>query len=216
MFPISSGPGICDALSQADRLSLMSDNPDHISVHPSGRIPLAYGVLFLIALGIKSWLTWDWEYFELSYRSLLLLGVVVVGYQYLSRITSVYSITPLEISLSVGILSKRRRAAPLNRITNFEIDRPFLLRIFGLADLNVDTAGGAEIELELHDMNLSDAEAFSRFLNWHIGQQKVSDADENPQLRRARQAAVSALSKPPERNDSPESESNVAADSHSG
>ncbi len=168
--------------------------PDNISVHPSGRIAMAWGVLFLSLLGLKSYLTWDWEYFELSYRAFLLLGIGVVGYQYLARVTSVYSITPLEISLSVGIFSKHRRVAPLNRITNFEIARPFLLRLFGLADLNIDTAGGAEIELELHDMNLSDAEGFSAFLNWHIGQQKVSDADENPALRQARETAVSALS----------------------
>jgi len=68
-------------------------------------------------------------------------------------------------------------------------------RLVGLADLNIDTAGGADIELKLFEMNKSNAEDFCQFLSWHIGQQKVADADEVPELRAKRQAAVDEIEK---------------------
>jgi len=102
----------------------------------------------------------------------------------------VYEINPLEISIEVGIFSKSRAAAPLNRITNFELRRSLLERIFGLANLLIDTAGSSDVEVGLHSMRLSDAENFAKVLSLNLGQQKIIDAGEDKQLREDRVEAV--------------------------
>ena len=151
-----------------------------IRVHPSTAIVYLYGAMFLGVLVAKTvifvdvglfdgtsgeWASWLW-------RTLALVGVLVLGYHYLARITSVYEINALEVTTDIGIFSKRRNAAPLNRITNFQVDRPFLQRLLGQANLLVDTAGGDGIELALNEMNRKDAEQFAKILSYNWGDKK--------------------------------------------
>lgn len=166
-----------------------------LSVHPSALMIQFAFFLFTAALGLLLWYFHGEVWFDSAWRIIVALGVLVLGYLYLARITSVYTITPIEVSLEVGILSKKRRAAPLNRVTNFEVNRPLLKRILGLADLHIDTAGGSEIEIELTEMSYQDAKAFERFLSWHIGAQKVAEAGAASRLRESREQALEDIAK---------------------
>jgi putative membrane protein len=170
-----------------------------LAVHPSARIIELALVFFVVVLGLKLWLFHGEPWFDYAWRGFLGVGLLWIGYLYLSRITSIYSISPIEVSIEVGIFSKKRRAAPLNRVTNFEVNRPFLKRILGLADLHVDTAGGSEIEIELTEMTLSDALDYQQFLSWHLGAQKAADAGDSPHLRATREAALEKVVETTER-----------------
>jgi uncharacterized membrane protein YdbT with pleckstrin-like domain len=117
----------------------------------------------------------------------------VLGYQYLARVTSVYEITPLEVTAEVGILSKQRDSAPLNRITNFRVERPFIQRILGQANLLVDTAGGDEVELTLLEMRRNDAEKFAKLLSVRLGQQKIAEAGDDETLRMEREQELARI-----------------------
>jgi putative membrane protein len=53
-----------------------------------------------------------------------------------------YELTDQAFRKEYGILTKRRTSIPYERIQNVDIVAPLLYRIFGLAQLNVQTAGG--------------------------------------------------------------------------
>jgi len=179
-----------------------ADLSQAIRVHPSPAIVYIYLAMFIGALVLKSvvfvdlgwfddgsaeWASWLW-------RALVVMGVLVLGYHYLARITSVYEINPLEVTTDIGILSKQRNAAPLNRITNFRVDRPFVQRLLGQANLMVDTAGGDDIELMLTEMKRKDAERFAKILTLQLGRQKIVEAGSDSSLRSARSSALDSIS----------------------
>jgi uncharacterized membrane protein YdbT with pleckstrin-like domain len=160
---------------------------------------MVYVYLFLFAvvlLCFKLLMTYQFGWSEeaaLGWRVTVLLGVLVLGYQYLARVTSVYEITPLEVTAEVGILSKQRDSAPLNRITNFRVERPFIQRILGQANLLVDTAGGDEVELTLLEMRRNDAEKFAKLLSVRLGQQKIAEAGDDETLRMEREQELARI-----------------------
>jgi uncharacterized membrane protein YdbT with pleckstrin-like domain len=160
---------------------------------------MVYVYLFLFAvvlLCFKLLMTYQFGWSEeaaLGWRVTVLLGVLVLGYQYLARVTSVYEITPLEVTAEVGILSKQRDSAPLNRITNFRVERPFIQRILGQANLLVDTAGGDEVELTLLEMRRNDAEKFAKLLSVRLGQQKIAEAGDDEKLRMEREQELARI-----------------------
>jgi uncharacterized membrane protein YdbT with pleckstrin-like domain len=72
-------------------------------------------------------------------RPFFLIALAVIGYLYASRLTSRYRINPLNASVTKGIFSQSTQTAPLNRVTNSELRRPFAKRFLVLADLMIDT-----------------------------------------------------------------------------
>jgi len=195
--PASPRPGT----SARGGSSIGAELAQTIQVHPSPAIVYIYGAMFLGVLFAKSVLFVDVGWFDGDaggwapwlWRTLVVIGVLVLGYHYLARITSVYEINPLEISTDIGILSKRRDAAPLNRITNFQVDRPFVQRLLGQANLLVDTAGGDGVELKLKEMKRKDAEQFAKLLTLQLGQQKIVEAGSDQHLRSARSNALDSI-----------------------
>ena len=165
-----------------------------LAVHPSPAIVYLYAALFGVVLVSKFVLLNELEVFESLWRVVVAVGGLILVYQYLARVTSIYKISPLEISTDVGILSKQHDAAPLNRITNFRIERPFLQRLLGQANLLVDTAGGDGSEIELHEMRKGDAEAFAKVLSRQLAQLKIAEAAHHPELRAERERAFQQAS----------------------
>lgn len=168
-----------------------------LKVHPSPAIVYLYIALFAAVLaGLKLVMTYQLGWSAegtIAWRVAVLIGVVVLGYQYLARVTSVYEVTPLEVSTEIGILSKQRDSAPLNRITNFRVERPLIQRLLGQANLLVDTAGGDGVELSLLEMRRPDAERFAKLLSLRLGQQKIVEAGDDEQLRTEREQALAHL-----------------------
>ena len=57
-----------------------------------------------------------------------------------------YHITPTEIVIHSGILTRQHRSIPIERIQNIEIEQSLLPRIFGTAKVKIETAGSAKTE----------------------------------------------------------------------
>ncbi|MBO0870165.1 MAG: PH domain-containing protein, partial [Micromonosporaceae bacterium] len=80
----------------------------------------------------------------------LVLSVVswlVTGYQLVGR----------ELRVSEGLLFRRQRAIPLERLQAVEVVRPVLARLAGLAELRLEVIGARRAEAPLSYLTLREA-----------------------------------------------------------
>lgn len=68
-----------------------------------------------------------------------------------------YALTPRELILESGLLTRRRRNIPIEHIQNVQIERSVLARLLGLARVRIETAGSSETEGELAFVSLAEA-----------------------------------------------------------
>ena len=82
-----------------------------------------------------------------------LIGVVllaaVVAWAFVSWRMIRYRVTPDALELHQGVLSRQQRRAPLDRLQAVDITEPLVARIFGLAKLTLEVAGGGDSRIEL-------------------------------------------------------------------
>lgn len=81
---------------------------------------------------------------------LIVLGIIVLGLgvAWLSWFFHSYQINERAVELKKGVLIKKHRRAPLERIQSVNLQRPLIARIFGLTKIEIQT-GGAEGSLNL-------------------------------------------------------------------
>jgi putative membrane protein len=72
-----------------------------------------------------------------------------VGLAYLSWRFTRYRVTHDALELQHGVISRRQRRAPLDRLQAVDIVQPLLARIFGLARLTLEVAGGGDSKIAL-------------------------------------------------------------------
>ncbi|SET81066.1 PH domain-containing protein [Natrinema hispanicum] len=84
--------------------------------------------------------------------------VVGIGYgiAYYYRFT--YAITSRTLDVTSGVFSRRSREIPYRRIQNVDVSQGVLYRIFGLAVVSLETAGGGETEATLNFVSEAEAE----------------------------------------------------------
>lgn len=150
---------------------------------------LAASLFFLLGLGTTISSVYE-PWFPYVWRPFFLVAVVTLSYLSLVRLTSRYRINPLNASVTRGIFSQSTQTAPLNRITNIELRRPFLKRILGLADLMIDTPVSDEIEIQMTEMELNDAVYFKQKVTELLGRQKIVEAGSDATLKAEREAAL--------------------------
>jgi putative membrane protein len=80
--------------------------------------------------------------------AIVILGVGVLT-AYLSWRFTRYRVTADALELQHGVLSRRQRRAPLDRLQAVDIVQPLLARIVGLARLTVEVAGGGDSRIQL-------------------------------------------------------------------
>ena len=83
--------------------------------------------------------------------ALVLYGFIAIPAMILQYARFRYRIGARELHIESGVLTRRRRSIPIDRIQNIEIQRSLLARLSGTAKVRVETAGsaGAEGVLEL-------------------------------------------------------------------
>ncbi len=96
---------------------------------------------------------------------LVLLGllalVALVGFAYSAlawRVTR-YAVTDEAVHLRQGLLFRQQRQARLDRLQAVDVVQPLLARLFGLAQLNLEVAGGTGSAVQLAFLREADAEA---------------------------------------------------------
>jgi putative membrane protein len=86
---------------------------------------------------------------------LLLMGTVVVSI--VSWFMTGYHVVGRELRVYEGVLWRRTRAIPLERLQSVEVVRPLLARLTGLAELRLEVVGGAKTEAPLAYLSVRDA-----------------------------------------------------------
>ncbi len=116
----------------------------------------------------------------------ILLGVIIlglaiiVGYEvaYFSRFA--YMETDDTFDITSGVLSRRRREIPYERIQNVDIAQNPIQRVLGIAEVRLETAGGQQTEAELSYVAVAEAERLQDAISAatrELGETGPSDAD---------------------------------------
>ncbi len=119
--------------------------------------PLVRGFLFLVAVLASTWddllggragpVAWG------------LVGLVLVGAGYgaASWLRTKYWIEADELRVDTGVVSRQSRRIRVDRLQGIDIVQPFVARLFGLAELRMDVAGGGAREGSLAFLPLEEA-----------------------------------------------------------
>lgn len=92
----------------------------------------------------------------------VLLLLLLTGYSVLSWRMMRYAVGRDAVFLHSGILFRQQRHARLNRIQAVDVVQPLVARLFGLAKLKIETAGGAGSSVELAFLKEDLAQAVRR------------------------------------------------------
>ncbi len=75
-----------------------------------------------------------------------------------------YSLDSTNMVIRTGVIFRQVRTIPLARIQNVEIKRGVLHQLLGIADLKIETAGGAQAEGDLSALSVSEAQRLKEYL----------------------------------------------------
>ncbi|GIF67755.1 membrane protein [Asanoa ishikariensis] len=87
----------------------------------------------------------------------LLLGAIVMSV--VSWYNTGYHVVGHELRVYEGLLWRRTRAIPLERLQSVEVVRPLLAQLTGLAELRLEVVGGGKTEAPLAYLSVADAAA---------------------------------------------------------
>ncbi|MBF9129597.1 PH domain-containing protein, partial [Plantactinospora sp. S1510] len=90
----------------------------------------------------------------------LLVAVLLIGAVVLSVISwynTGYHVVGRELRIHEGLLWRRTRAIPLERLQSVEVVRPLLAQLTGLAELRLEVVGGGKTEAPLAYVTVADA-----------------------------------------------------------
>ncbi|WP_255190783.1 PH domain-containing protein [Natronobeatus ordinarius] len=105
------------------------------------------------------------------------------GITYYSRFE--YELTADTFDLASGVFSRRDREIPYHRVQNVDVRQGVVFRLFGLAVVNVETAGGGATEAVLNFVSEDEADRLQREIRRRTAESKA-------RRRNARQAATGA------------------------
>ena len=142
----------------------MSSAPERPYRRLSPLTPLVRSFILVVAVVASSWdnvLRGDIGPF-----AWILLGILVAGAAYgtASWLRTKYWIEADELRVDTGVVSRQSRRIRVDRIQGIDIAQPFVARLFGLAELRIDVAGGGAREGSLAFLPLKDAQALRETL----------------------------------------------------
>jgi putative membrane protein len=104
--------------------------------------PLVRGAIFVVAVAATTWddlLTGNVGVFGGIVLAVLLAGAV---YGWASWLRTRYWIDDRELRIDTGVVYHQSRRIRIDRLQGIDIVQPFVARLFGLAELKMDVAGG--------------------------------------------------------------------------
>lgn len=103
-----------------------------------------------------------------------------------------YTITANEIIIESGVLTRKHRSIPIERIHNIEIEQRLVPRMFGTAKVKIETAGSAKTEGVLEYVSIKEAKRIRQVLRSRQGQVSSSQLpDAEPLNKRPSQDSIS-------------------------
>jgi len=119
--------------------------------------PVARSGIFVVAVLTATWR--DLLRGDLGPFGAVLLGLLIAGLVYggASWLRTKYWIESDELRVDTGVIARQSRRIRIDRLQGVDIVQPFVARLFGLAELRMDVAGGSAREGSLAFLSLSDA-----------------------------------------------------------
>ncbi|HYO40516.1 MAG TPA: PH domain-containing protein [Nocardioidaceae bacterium] len=126
--------------------------------------PLVRSAILVVAALASTWD--DLLRGDLGPLAWMFLAVLVAGAVYgaASWLRTTYWIEADELRVDTGVLSRQSRRIRVDRLQGIDIVQPFVARLFGLAELKMDVAGGSAREGSLAFLTLRDAQALRETL----------------------------------------------------
>ncbi|MGI4893889.1 MAG: PH domain-containing protein [Janthinobacterium lividum] len=112
---------------------------------------------------------------------ILLLAIVGAGFSALSWRRTRYRIDAEAVHVEHGILWRRQRRAQLDRLQAVDVVRPLLGRLFGLAELRLEVAGGAGSKVSLAYLREEEAQRVRNALLAAAAGVRVEVGEEAPE-----------------------------------
>lgn len=89
--------------------------------------------------------------------AILVIGLIGLGYSALAWRMTTYAIDDESVRLHTGVLFRQQRKARLDRLQAVDIVQPLVARLFGLAELKLEVAGGSDSGIKLGFLKLDEA-----------------------------------------------------------
>ena len=120
--------------------------------------PLVRSFILVVAAAASTWddvLRGDLGPLAWGFLAVLVAGGV---YGAASWLRTKYWIEADELRVDTGVLSRQSRRIRVDRLQGVDISQPFVARLFGLAELRMDVAGGGSREGSLAFLSLAEAQ----------------------------------------------------------
>lgn len=112
---------------------------------------------FVVFGGGEGWQRWE------------LLGGLAAGGLALASVlqyfTYRYGVVGADLVVRAGLLNRNTRSIPLARIRNVTLHRTLLHRLFGVAEVRLESAGGTTAEAQMRVLSMADAAALERLVH---------------------------------------------------
>ncbi|MFI5492212.1 PH domain-containing protein [Actinoplanes sp. NPDC051859] len=127
-------------------------------LHPLS--PLLHGAKSLaVIVAALSWQTLSQVGLETFALVVAVLAVGAVVFSVIGWLNTGYHVVARELRIQDGLLWRRNRAIPLDRLQAVEVRRPLLAQLTGLAELRLEVVGGGKTEAPLAYLTVREATA---------------------------------------------------------
>lgn len=123
----------------------------------------------------------------------VIYGVFALPWIVLYYVRFMFKITPREVVIHSGILTRQRRSIPLERIQNVEIEQRLMQRALGIARVRISTAGSASSEGTLDSVTLTDARRIRQQIRAYQQQAMPAGTEAPPPLPGAAASEATAV-----------------------
>ncbi|XVU27572.1 PH domain-containing protein [Actinoplanes sp. CA-054009] len=154
--PSAAGPAAADRAPGAPAAN--GEEEPRRRLHPLS--PLLHGAKSIaVIVAALSWQTLSQVGLERFALVVLVLAVGVVVFSIVGWLTTGYQVVGRELRISDGVIWRRNRAIPLERLQAVELRRPLLAQLTGLAELRLEVIGGGKTEAPLSFLTVREATA---------------------------------------------------------
>jgi putative membrane protein len=144
-------------------------------LHPLS--PILHGAKSIaVVVAALSWQTLSQVGLERFALVVLVLAGGVVIFSLVGWLTTGYHVVGRELRISDGLIWRRNRAIPLERLQAVELRRPLLAQLTGLAELRLEVVGGSKTEAPLAYLTVRDAAALRERLLALAGRTPAGEA----------------------------------------
>ena len=105
----------------------------------------------------------------LIYSIIVVLAVISIVAAFVRAKVQYIDIDDEGITMHAGLFNKKTTYVPYERVTNVQIHRSFVERLFLLGTLQIDTAGTNRVEIIMHNISSQYLDRIAKSVHGHVG-----------------------------------------------